>query len=107
MGICTTPTKQSYFEKVTCCIYDKKLDDTVVIGTINDVLTSLKSSIVGYGQFNVRLMYNSQGQYVMSLLLTGFQMQDLTNKYSCPTPFVASSPSAALLESLKNLELVG
>lgn len=100
------PPDDTVYEEVTCYTYSKENGGkTIPVGSLYDVLTRVKSNIRGYGQFTVRVLKNFEKKPLLSFLLTGFQMTNLTEKQSYPRPFVVHEPSFSLSNSLSTLNL--
>lgn len=88
-------------EDVLCYAYKKELKRTVSIGSLNHVCTSLKSNIIGFGQFEI--LITSSGQ--LDLFLTGFQMVDKCASQSATKPEMQISPPAEVIKELNDLSL--
>lgn len=99
------PVDDAVYEEPKCYVYDEDARSSAPVGTVYDVLTQMKSNLVGCGQFKIRRFENFQNRRVISLLLTGFQILGKTDKQSYPKPCVPIPATADIKETLKRLNL--
>lgn len=95
------PPNTTIDENITCYVYRSNLADSTPLGSLYDVVTLLKSNIIGFGQFTVCVSEDLQGNISITFMLTGFQMTNITTLRSYPKPCIASPPPKALMNTLK------